>query len=285
MQATTRTFLRALLRPQGLCLGAPRRRGVERLLADRPSSRRCLRSPISAVGAAKVRRASSRCSSLRPARANAAPTPKRRPPTASTIRSRPSPCRPATSPARSRSRCGARPTRTITLSCRACGNSMLTSFIIELASHISGRIGVNRDVLVFVHGYNTSFDEARLTAAQIAADAKIGGVAVLFTWPIEGPAFRLRLGQGRRDGVARRAAAALHRSLRDARRRQDPRARPFDGRLAGDGGAAPGSDRRQARPRWTPRRGDARRPGYRHGRLRFADGEAQARACDRVCDQ
>ena len=53
----------------------------------------------------------------------------------------------------------------------------------ELASHISGRIGVNRDILVFVHGFNTSFDEARSRAAQIVADAHFGGVAVLFTWP------------------------------------------------------------------------------------------------------
>ena len=56
-------------------------------------------------------------------------------------------------------------------------------FQAELASHISGRIGVNRDVLVFVHGFNTSFDEARERAAQIVADSRFGGVAVLFTWP------------------------------------------------------------------------------------------------------
>jgi esterase/lipase superfamily enzyme len=56
-------------------------------------------------------------------------------------------------------------------------------FRAELASHVSGRIGVNRDVLVFVHGFNTSFDEARSRAAQIVADARFGGIAVLFTWP------------------------------------------------------------------------------------------------------
>jgi esterase/lipase superfamily enzyme len=56
-------------------------------------------------------------------------------------------------------------------------------FRAELASHISGRIGVNRDVLVFVHGFNTSFAEARARAAQITADSRFGGVAVLFTWP------------------------------------------------------------------------------------------------------
>ena len=53
----------------------------------------------------------------------------------------------------------------------------------ELASHVSGRIGVNRDVLVFVHGFNTTFEEARDRAAQIVADTRFGGVAVLFTWP------------------------------------------------------------------------------------------------------
>lgn len=56
-------------------------------------------------------------------------------------------------------------------------------FRAELASHLSGRIGVNRDILVFVHGFNTSLDEARSRAAQLVADTRFGGVAVLFTWP------------------------------------------------------------------------------------------------------
>ena len=54
-------------------------------------------------------------------------------------------------------------------------------FRAQLASHVSGRIGVNRDILVFVHGFNTSLDEARSRAAQIVADTHFGGVAVLFT--------------------------------------------------------------------------------------------------------
>ena len=56
-------------------------------------------------------------------------------------------------------------------------------FKAEFASHLSGRSGVNRDVLVFVHGFNTSFAEARLRATQIVADSHFGGVPVLFTWP------------------------------------------------------------------------------------------------------
>jgi len=59
-------------------------------------------------------------------------------------------------------------------------------FHAELASHISGRIGVNRDILVFVHGFNTSFEEARWRAGQIAADSHFGGVPILFTWPSRG---------------------------------------------------------------------------------------------------
>ncbi len=53
----------------------------------------------------------------------------------------------------------------------------------ELASHISGRVGSNRDVLLYVHGFNTSLDEARFRLAQIVVDARFGGVPVLFTWP------------------------------------------------------------------------------------------------------
>ncbi len=56
-------------------------------------------------------------------------------------------------------------------------------FKAEFASHVSGRIGVNRDVLVYVHGFNTGFEEAQFRASQIVADSRFGGVPVLFTWP------------------------------------------------------------------------------------------------------
>src|ERR1700720_1092289 len=64
-----------------------------------------------------------------------------------------------------------------------------TAFFTELASHISGRIGSNRDVLLYVHGFTTSYDEARFRLAQIAADGRFGGVAVLYTWPAAGSLF------------------------------------------------------------------------------------------------
>jgi esterase/lipase superfamily enzyme len=53
----------------------------------------------------------------------------------------------------------------------------------ELATNISGRIGSNRDVLLYVHGFNTGLDAARFRLAQIVTDGRFGGIPVLFTWP------------------------------------------------------------------------------------------------------
>jgi len=44
------------------------------------------------------------------------------------------------------------------------------------------------DVLVFVHGYNTRFEEAVYRFAQIAHDSRADIVPVLFTWPSRGKA-------------------------------------------------------------------------------------------------
>jgi esterase/lipase superfamily enzyme len=63
------------------------------------------------------------------------------------------------------------------------------AFRAELASHISGRIGNSRDVLLYVHGFNTSLEEARFRLAQIVADGGFTGVPVLFSWPSKGELF------------------------------------------------------------------------------------------------
>ncbi len=55
-----------------------------------------------------------------------------------------------------------------------------------LATNISGRVGQNRDVLVFVHGFNTGPEEARNRLAQVMTDGHFGGVGVVFTWPSKG---------------------------------------------------------------------------------------------------
>lgn len=53
----------------------------------------------------------------------------------------------------------------------------------EIATHISGRVGSSRDILLYVHGFNTSLEEARFRLSQIVVDGRFSGVAVLFTWP------------------------------------------------------------------------------------------------------
>ncbi len=60
------------------------------------------------------------------------------------------------------------------------------AFRAELASHISGRVGNSRDVLLYVHGFNTSLEEARFRLAQIVADGGFTGVPILFTWNSKG---------------------------------------------------------------------------------------------------
>lgn len=59
----------------------------------------------------------------------------------------------------------------------------------EVSTHISGRVGSNRDVLLYVHGFRTSLEEARFRLAQIVADGRFGGVPVLFTWPSQNDLF------------------------------------------------------------------------------------------------
>lgn len=86
-----------------------------------------------------------------------------------------------------------------------------TAFRNEVASHISGRIGSNRDVLVFVHGFNTGFDEARFRLAQIVTDGGFNGVPVLFTWPSKGSLF----GYGSDREAATASRDALERLLLD----------------------------------------------------------------------
>jgi esterase/lipase superfamily enzyme len=46
--------------------------------------------------------------------------------------------------------------------------------------------GGNRKAGVFVHGYNVNFQEAVFRLAQMASDADIEGVPVLFAWPSDG---------------------------------------------------------------------------------------------------
>jgi len=40
-----------------------------------------------------------------------------------------------------------------------------------------------REALVFIHGYNTSFEDASRRTAQLAHDLRYGGIAAFFSWP------------------------------------------------------------------------------------------------------
>ena len=56
------------------------------------------------------------------------------------------------------------------------------SAAVSAAAKPSGR----RNVLIFVHGFNTRFDDAVYRFAQAVHDAKAPGIPVLFTWPSRG---------------------------------------------------------------------------------------------------
>lgn len=62
-------------------------------------------------------------------------------------------------------------------------------FYREIATHVSGRVGVSRDILLYVHGFNTGLDDARFRLAQVVADGGFSGVATLFTWNSRGGLF------------------------------------------------------------------------------------------------
>jgi len=59
-------------------------------------------------------------------------------------------------------------------------------FLATIRKELAKRKPADRDVLVFIHGYNTRFDEAVFRFAQIVYDSKYQGVPVLFTWPSRG---------------------------------------------------------------------------------------------------
>jgi esterase/lipase superfamily enzyme len=58
----------------------------------------------------------------------------------------------------------------------------------EAMSYFHGRLAKtrHRNVLLFVHGYNTRFEEAVYRLAQIAHDTKAPALPILFTWPSRG---------------------------------------------------------------------------------------------------
>lgn len=55
----------------------------------------------------------------------------------------------------------------------------------ELISLYSASL-TNKDVLIFIHGYNVCFADAARRAAQITFDLSFGGVSIFYSWPSDG---------------------------------------------------------------------------------------------------
>ncbi|CAH1653029.1 Alpha/beta fold hydrolase [Hyphomicrobiales bacterium] len=62
----------------------------------------------------------------------------------------------------------------------------LAPVIADVRKELLRRPANQRDVLVFVHGYNTNFADAVYRFAQIVYDSGFKGVPVLFSWPSRG---------------------------------------------------------------------------------------------------
>ncbi len=69
----------------------------------------------------------------------------------------------------------------------------------------------SRSLLIFVHGYNVSFEDAAVRAAQIAADTDLDGAVAIFDWPSAGA----MSSYVRDQQAARNAGFYLARFLRD----------------------------------------------------------------------
>lgn len=62
----------------------------------------------------------------------------------------------------------------------------LAPIVSDVRKELARRPPGQRDVLVFVHGYNTNFADAVFRFAQIVYDSGFKGVPVLFSWPSRG---------------------------------------------------------------------------------------------------
>jgi esterase/lipase superfamily enzyme len=58
----------------------------------------------------------------------------------------------------------------------------------EFYTAVSGRVrgSARKEALVFVHGYNVTFEDAARRTAQLAYDLAFDGAAILYSWPSKG---------------------------------------------------------------------------------------------------
>ena len=60
------------------------------------------------------------------------------------------------------------------------------AFTRDVRNFLAGLDPNDRNVLVYLHGFNTSFDEAAARAAQLGFDLKVAGITVFYSWPSRG---------------------------------------------------------------------------------------------------
>ena len=60
------------------------------------------------------------------------------------------------------------------------------AFTREVRAFLAGLDPADRNVLVYIHGFNTSFDDAARRAAQLGFDLKVPGITALYSWPSRG---------------------------------------------------------------------------------------------------
>ena len=62
----------------------------------------------------------------------------------------------------------------------------LSKFIHEISNRKADQSGRQRRVIVFVHGYNVSFDEAVRTAAILSTEVQFSNIPIVYSWPSAG---------------------------------------------------------------------------------------------------
>lgn len=85
------------------------------------------------------------------------------------------------------------------------------AFRSQLAQAIAAKPADQRDVLVYIHGFNTDYDEAAFRLVQVATDAGFRGTPVLFTWP----SYRRMLAYGGDREIATASRDAFEKLLAD----------------------------------------------------------------------
>lgn len=92
----------------------------------------------------------------------------------------------------------------------------------EAAFHaeLAAATGVDRGALVFVHGYNNSFDYAVRRLAQVSHDLEVPVVPVLFSWPSQGGTWLSMAKYTYDENAAARSAAPFAEVLGDVLERQ-----------------------------------------------------------------